>query len=178
VPTPEQLEQQAQNDALRAQTQAQRDAAVAAHAERRAGLRARRDARVAAAAARNPAIVRAAAEHNARLPQDAREAQVDAIMNQRMAEVARELGVPHLAPAPQAPPAVEPAQFGVDSREIFNRNIRDGTIPADATYGGIHMRNCGARGCRRCGGAQGVRFLLWNGTGNRRYRCELHQNAE
>jgi len=167
VPTPEQLEEQARHDAQRAQNEAQRLAAVAAHAERREQLRARRDARLARAAERNARPAPPA-------PQDAREAQVDAIMNQRMAEVARELGVPHLAPAPQARPAhrvPDPLH-----RDLFDANVREGRIPANATYGGIHHRRCGAEGCLRTGGQDGVRFLRWNG-GSRRYRCELHQNV-
>jgi len=167
VPTPEQLEEQARHDAQRAQNEAQRLAAVAAHAERREQLRARRDARLARAAERNARPAPPA-------PQDAREAQVDAIMNQRMAEVARELGVPHLAPAPQARPAhrvPDPLH-----QDLFDANVREGRIPANAIYGGIHHRRCGAEGCLRTGGQDGVRFLRWNG-GSRRYRCELHQNV-
>lgn len=61
-----------------------------------------------------------------------------------------------------------------DARLQFQRNIADHSIPANATFGGIHNRKCGHDGCSRMGGAEGVRFLIFGNTGKRRYRCELH----
>ena len=78
----------------------------------------------------------------------------------------------------------EVARFQIANRTEQHRNAyrefitnrAEGTIPATATFGGIHNRCCGHRQCRRRGGSEGVRFLLWNYTDNRRYRCEEHQN--
>jgi len=53
--------------------------------------------------------------------------------------------------------------------QLFNQRRRDGLIPREALYGGVHNRRCGHRGCQRVGGADGVRFY------NRLYRCEQHR---
>ena len=58
---------------------------------------------------------------------------------------------------------------------VFLQNRDGGRIPADSVFGGIHNRCCGDRNCLKRGGKDGVRFLLWNHTGTRRYRCDAHQ---
>jgi len=66
-----------------------------------------------------------------------------------------------------------------DHREAyaeFLTNRRTGRIPPESVFGGIHNRCCGDRRCNRRGGREGVRFLLWNNTDHRRYRCDEHQN--
>lgn len=63
------------------------------------------------------------------------------------------------------------------ARRRFLELREAGTIPAHSTFGGIHERKCGHRGCQRSGGSQGVRFLLYGDTGKRRYRCEEHTNG-
>lgn len=61
-----------------------------------------------------------------------------------------------------------------EAREQFLAHREAGRIPAHSVFGGIHQRKCGHPNCQRAGGSQGVRFLLFGGTGKRRYRCEEH----
>lgn len=60
------------------------------------------------------------------------------------------------------------------ARERFLAHREAGRIPPETTFGGIHERKCGHRGCVRVGGQMGVRFLLFGDSGKRRYRCEEH----
>ena len=91
------------------------------------------------------------------------------------------------APNPQGPLRnLVPARRGhgrprgqewYDALTEFINNKNNGTIPANAEFGGIHNRGCGNRQCNRVGGKQGVRFLIYGDSEKRRYRCELHTNA-
>jgi len=55
-----------------------------------------------------------------------------------------------------------------EAQQVFLQNRREGTIPANARFGGFHQRRCP---CGRSGGSQGVRFLKLRDN-TRRYRCE------
>jgi hypothetical protein len=63
-----------------------------------------------------------------------------------------------------------------EARRWFLYKREHQQIPGDAQFGGIHLRNCGHRGCNRKGGMDGVRFLL-GPNGKRRYRCEEHEHV-